>query len=301
MSSYTMQLRSYIESFSQYDSNLSMRDKIEIGRKKLFDFDYPLFDENYRKVFETHIIRKFYMREIGFETEGLFKFQLETWLSINMPYYNKLFESEMLKYDPLVNSEMKVTHNQKIEKSQADTKTTDTDIDTKQRTLGTSKSYGESETNQKNSGTDSVSSKDTTNTDDFERHVKSDTPDGRLALQTEEGKGVIEYASEIEENKINNNSISNKESDKKHDHNKAETIKADSIANTDSSTDGSSKLNSINNLNSNINEVEDFIQHRQGKIGETSYSDLVMKYRNSFIRIENMIHKELQQLFMLVY
>nr|prf protein p11,lower collar [Bacillus phage phi29] len=89
MSSYTMQLRTYIEMWSQGETGLSTAEKIEKGRPKLFDFNYPIFDESYRTIFETHFIRNFYMREIGFETEGLFKFHLETWLMINMPYFNK--------------------------------------------------------------------------------------------------------------------------------------------------------------------------------------------------------------------
>lgn len=36
-----MQLRTYIEKFSQYEDNLSLEERIEIGREKLFDFDYP--------------------------------------------------------------------------------------------------------------------------------------------------------------------------------------------------------------------------------------------------------------------
>src|SRR4051794_36040800 len=109
MASYTMELRNYIEMWAQ-NEDLPTREIIERGRSKLFDFEYPLFDPDYKKVFETHFIRKFYMREIGFETEGLFKFQLETWLIINMPYFNKLFESEMLQYDPLSNTKLDVTH-----------------------------------------------------------------------------------------------------------------------------------------------------------------------------------------------
>ena len=105
MSSYTMQLKTYIEQASQ-TSTLSTRDKIEQGRTKLFDFEYPIFDETYKKVFETNFIRRFYMTEIGFETEGLFKFHLETWLLINMPYWNKMFESELLQFDPLTNAKM---------------------------------------------------------------------------------------------------------------------------------------------------------------------------------------------------
>src|SRR5699024_10011914 len=104
MASYTMQLRSYIERFSQFDEGLSLAEKIEIGRPKLFDFDYPIFDPSYKKTFETNFIRNFYFREIGFETEEMFKMRLETWLEINMPYWNEMFESQQIKYDPLTNT-----------------------------------------------------------------------------------------------------------------------------------------------------------------------------------------------------
>ena len=47
--------------FSQYEEDLTTAQKIEKGRTKLFDFNYPIFDENYRSVFETHFIRNFYI------------------------------------------------------------------------------------------------------------------------------------------------------------------------------------------------------------------------------------------------
>jgi hypothetical protein len=71
MSSYTMQLREYIEQATQDIEEMSIKDRIEAGRPKLFDFSYPIFDTNYKAIFETHFIRNFYTREIGFETEGL--------------------------------------------------------------------------------------------------------------------------------------------------------------------------------------------------------------------------------------
>lgn len=177
MSSYTMQLREYVESWSQYES-LSIKDRIEKGRTKLFDFDYPIFDVNYKKVFETHFIRHFYMREIGFETEGLFKFQLETWMLINMPYFNKLFESETIKFDPLINSEMQATHKNVK--------------DVIQKQDSTSDATG----NQTTTGS--------TTTDNFNRHLESTTPESRLSITAKDGEGLIEYASSIDENTENN-------------------------------------------------------------------------------------------------
>jgi len=62
----------------------------------LFDFPYPLFDENYKGVLEQKIIDRYYFREIGFETLGQFKHFLKTKLNEIMPYYNQLYLTEGL-------------------------------------------------------------------------------------------------------------------------------------------------------------------------------------------------------------
>jgi len=256
MSSYTMQLREYIEHFTQYEE-MPVRNRIEAGRQHLFDFEYPIFDEEYRNVFETHFIRNFYMREIGFENEGLFKFQLETWLLINMPYYNKLFESELLQYDVLTNVNNKETFNRKNDSTRNDntdktghvtskdtlhdegtttqSKTTHEDFDsTNTKTLDstvtndvtqhTSTVSASDETVDRDITTHSVSdgttSQDTHQTSNgendstsFDRNLTSDTPDSRLQITTNDGSGVIEYASEIKENTSKGNQTSSSTSD----------------------------------------------------------------------------------------
>lgn len=242
MSSYTMQLREYIEQATQDQESLTMKQRIEEGRKKLFDFEYPIFDSAYKATFETHFIRKFYMREIGFETEGLFKFQLETWLIINMPYFNKLFQSELLVYDPLTNAKMNVTHK----------KTKDV--------IGT------------NVATGSSNSTGNLTENHFNRDLQSDTPDSRLNITPNaDGSGVISYASKINESKDNGTKVS------------------------DSTSSGNS------NTTTNLDEVEDYVQSRIGKIGVQSYPKMVEEFRKSFIRIENKMFDEMQELFMLVY
>jgi hypothetical protein len=79
MAKYTTQVKSIIE--SGYD---------------LFDFDYPIFDSNYRGVLEQKIIDFYYFREIGLETVGQFKHFLKSKLNLIMPYYNQLYESNGL-------------------------------------------------------------------------------------------------------------------------------------------------------------------------------------------------------------
>ena len=76
----------------------------------LFNFNYPIFNEEYRPILEDKIIRHFYFREIGFETIGRFLFELESKLNEIMPFYNKMYESTLLEFDPLLNYQVKETY-----------------------------------------------------------------------------------------------------------------------------------------------------------------------------------------------
>ena len=385
MATYTTPLRVLIEQATQYEEGLSWNERIEVGRKKLFDFDYPFFDEDYKRQFETNIIRKFYMREIGFETENLFKFQLETWLNINMPYFNQLLESEKMKFDPLMNSYMETAHKKKNDREQNDLRNIDSEqndlrnIDYEQNDLRnidqSSNTHGTGNTESEQSGNvdttqnsvtsseqerDYLSDKDEThnidktenqthNTDNtqnenqFNRKLDSDTPQSRLQITTGEGIGIIEYASSIEEDKMNRQvegnesgkldtesgetgskntdvidnekTVSSSETDSSSNRKDKIDFQSQDETNVDSTTEQEDKYNSEKSeedkynsertqedrYKSEQNEMEDYFQKRVGKIGVQSYSKLLMEYRESFLRIENMIHNELQELFMLVY
>lgn len=256
MSSYTITLKEVVDLYAM-DEASNNRDKIELARTKLFDFDYPIYDENYRKDFETHFIRNFYMREIGTETEGLFKFNLETWLIINMPYWNKVFESELITFDALSNTNITSTHD----------KTNDV--------TGTSKG----ETKGSSNGTNNTSNNGSLTENDFNRKLESNTPDSRLEITASNGTGVIEYASNIEEDSTTNSKTSN----------------SSGSQTTNDTTD-------VTSTGSNTsNQTEKLTETRSGKVGEKSYSKMLTEYRETFLRIEKDIFKEMNQLFMLVY
>ena len=92
MSKYTTELRYLIEN------------NFDIGLK-----DYPIFDENYREPLNRKIINHYYFREIGFETAELFKRYLNNTMNEIMPYYNQLFKSELLEFNPFYNVDKTVT------------------------------------------------------------------------------------------------------------------------------------------------------------------------------------------------
>lgn len=103
MSKYTTEVRYICEQYAGRDASvgyMSVDEIIEKARTKIFDFNYPIFDETHRKVLETKIIRHFYTREIGFETVSLWKFYLANELNEYMPYYNELYRTAGLILDP---------------------------------------------------------------------------------------------------------------------------------------------------------------------------------------------------------
>ena len=104
MSNYTTQVRFICESANGETESKgynSLDEILESGRNYIFDFSYPIFDAAYKPVLETKILKHYYTREIGEETVGLWKLRLNARLNEIMPYYNKLYESELLAFNPL--------------------------------------------------------------------------------------------------------------------------------------------------------------------------------------------------------
>ena len=108
MSEYTTEVRFICETLAGYDMSQGygkVSDVIDKSWKKIFDFDFPIFDENYRPVLCKKILRHYYTREIGFETVGMWKLKLETMMQEIMPYYNKLYQTELLDFNPLYDTD----------------------------------------------------------------------------------------------------------------------------------------------------------------------------------------------------
>lgn len=105
MSKFTTEVRNICEFYSNKDTTVGLLGVDEVIQKALpfiFDFTFPIFDENYRQTLETKIIKHYYTREIGFETVALWKLKLGIKLNEIMPYYNKLYKTELLDFNPLL-------------------------------------------------------------------------------------------------------------------------------------------------------------------------------------------------------
>lgn len=109
MSKYTTELRFICETEAGLTESGGYSDVANIiatARPKIFNFTYPIFDNAYKPTLETKILRHFYTREIGLEVYGLWKLKLEARLNEIMPYYNKLYESELLEFNPLYDTDL---------------------------------------------------------------------------------------------------------------------------------------------------------------------------------------------------
>lgn len=113
MSKYTTEVRYICENAAGYKDSKGYADVdkiIEDSIPSIFSFNFPIFDESYKNVLCTKILRHYYTREIGFETVGLWKLKLQTKLDEVMPYYNQLYKSELLKFNPLYDVDLNTTH-----------------------------------------------------------------------------------------------------------------------------------------------------------------------------------------------
>lgn len=102
MSKYTTQVRYICESLAgNKPSDNSNYDDVITKAAPLIFKNYPIFDESHRSILNEKILRHYYTREIAYETSGLWMMKINTKMREIMPYYNQLYETELIQIDPL--------------------------------------------------------------------------------------------------------------------------------------------------------------------------------------------------------
>ena len=113
MSKYTTEVRFICESKAGLleSAGVGEVDRIlEQSWNKIFTSQCEFFDEGYRSVLCKKILKHYYLREIGSETVGVWLLWLNTRLEEIMPYYNQLYKSELLKFEPFNDVDVTRTH-----------------------------------------------------------------------------------------------------------------------------------------------------------------------------------------------
>ena len=188
MSKYTTEVRFICENsagLSKSEGADNVDSILDKCWNKVFNFDFPIFDENYRQVLCRKILKHYYTREIAHETVGRWKLALNAKLNEIMPYYNQLYKSELLEFNPFY------------------------DVDLTRSREGSGTSNRTSNNRETNSGTSkNVSSgSGTSNTDTLNRF--SDTPQNSMDTQ-----GIADSVPLTTVTKVNeNNTTTNKSTD----------------------------------------------------------------------------------------
>ena len=104
MSKYTTEVRYICEQKANVSEKLgfySVDDILNKSWDKIFTTKVNIFDEQYRPIICKKILKHYYTREIGAESVGLWQLWLNTTFEEIIPYYNKLYKSELLTFNPL--------------------------------------------------------------------------------------------------------------------------------------------------------------------------------------------------------
>lgn len=266
MSNYTTEVRYICEHYAGMTESKGYSDINDIIKKaipKIFE-KFEIFDEDYRTVLCTKILRHYYTREIGAETVALWKFWLNTRLNEIMPYYNKMYKSELLVFNPFYDVDINRTHQKENTGKETAKGTTATETDSTINTENNLTDKTEQSTNSTNTGTN--------------YNLFSDTPQGGL-----DGVDSETYLTTASKDKINETTKGSQTNNRT----------GNSETNTDSSTSSSQNVSN----NKDINSTEEYLEKVSGKQSSASYASLLMEYRNSFINIDMMIIEELSDLF----
>lgn len=288
MSKYTTEVRFICETnagLRESEGFSSVKQILVAAVPKIFDFDFPIFDESYRNVLETKILRHYYTREIGLETVGLWKLKLETKLNEIMPYYNQLYKSELLEFNPFYDVDLTRDHKLTREETATQKGTVNTTEDSNTDESTTQDTTSDSTIN---NTTGSTSEENATGTKThYDKY--SDTPQG--SLQNVQNDTYLTNARMINDN----DTQTGKTTVNGTDESKGNTT-SNTNAETSSETRRDVDVNSTNNRD--LNSLDDYLEHVKGKNGGVSYSKMLMEFRDTFLNIDMQVINELNDLFM---
>lgn len=324
MSKYTTEVRFICEEAAGLTPSvgyLGVNDVINTALPKVFNFDFPIFDETYRPILEKKILKHYYTREIGLETVGLWKLFLDTKLNEIMPYYNQLYKSELISFNPMYDVDLTRDHQLKRLEDIKETGTQESDtsrngtLDTATNKTGTTHDtslttdHGTANQDISNQKTVHGTNGDTTDVTTTVSHVDkfSDTPQGaldglkndtymseaRIVDDTNTSKTIVSGNDDINENNKGNTTT---ETDATSDTTSTGRTTQKETVNT-TNTDKENRV-ATQNTNKNLNSIDDYIEHVTGKTSGVSYSKLLNEFRETFLNIDMLIINDLSDLFM---
>ena len=308
MSKYTTEVRYICEEAAGMDTSVGYGDVsrvVEMACPKIFDSSLVFYDAETKARLLPKILIHYYQREIGFETVGLWKLKLNQKLREILPYYNQLYASEALEYDPLKNVDNTHTHSGE-------------DLEDKTETRNLTTVDDGSASFDRNEDTILRHERVTTRGNDTNTHAVdspldhwnmfSDTPQGGIdGVQLAGGVGT---SGTLSDNAYLTNATHITESPAAtHDTvqygNVSERYNPNGDQKDHVDVDGWEKTDNTNTQTGTVRKAggntSEYTKQEYGKIGVMTYQEMQMKWRESFLNIDMQIIEELGDLFMKVW
>lgn len=307
MSKYTTEVRFICESKSglENSSGADNVDEVITGAwNKIFTSKAPFFDESYRSVLCQKILKHYYLREICCETVGIWKLWMNERLETIMPYYNQLYESELIKFEPLNDVNLTRKHDRTVDGTEErNGETSDTANGTREITNNGTKNTTNNSTREVTGTNDTkeTGTSDTTTSaesNETKRDLYSDTPQG--AITGLENEKYLTNARKITDN-VTNSGSEDTGTTRNIDNDYTEN---DTTNNTENTTTNNTENMTTNDTKTGTNKVtgtsnttEDYLETLIGKQGSGTYSKMLMEFRDTFLNIDMMVIDEFKDLF----
>ena len=266
----------------------------------MFNFEYPFYidDEEAKAKFEEKFILYYWNCEIGFETFARFQKALQARLTIKMPYYQQLYKTELASKDInyLLNKDLTETFSREIdtENQLSGTNTTN------QNSSGTNSFNQTGSTESTNSMTQSTTSSSTNSTEQngttTNTHKESALNDGVAMSSLSEG--YLTGTSSDSGTSTNESSSSSKDDNET---TASSSSTDDNETSGTSNSTGSVETKGTSSQTGNEKMVEKTTLLSQGNIGITSSAELLQKWRDVLINIDEIIIEDCRDLFMRIY
>ena len=267
---------------------------------KLFDFQYDYYmkglvnDEIYnqkKKEFENKFLEFYYFDEIGYKTPDRFKQRLKNYLDMGFKVWQERYKTELevekQKINFLLNKDL---IEERITEGNAtgNSSTTTTSTNNSNTTSTSTNNSNTTSTSTSNSNTTSTSTSNS-NTTANNKNTVNDTPDTRFTSTENFATSITNDESSTQNTNSNAGETTNTNSDT------GETTNTNTgTGETTNTNSGTGETINTSNQNSNVNER--FTS--KGNIGVTSSAELLEKWRDVIIDIDNEIIEGSEKFFM---
>lgn len=267
---------------------VELRQLLRLNDFELFDFEYKFDDLAFKAQLEQSIIDYYFSYEIGFETPAEFKRRfMNKWLTI-ITYYNQLYNTTLLTYNPLTN----YTLTEALEQLATTNSTQDSTAETTAN--GTTI----------HAGTD-VTDQATTNNSTRTDNMRSTTGGSSTATTNEKTSDYPQAGGQVgnyldgarDSTTVTDNDTTTSNTGTQ---GTVTTATNDSTTVADSTTTNDDSTGTTGNIITNGTQNTTYEKTIAGLTG-TTYQELIQQERHNILNIIPQVVSELKPLFILVY